>query len=429
MGAHLTLVLVVLAQAPPARESSVLLTAAAIEQFPLPLTQVTLELDPYGSQVRLDSPEPLGPAAKALAKSRLCPVVRKRAGGLVLQCVTGRLEAELTRTGKTTTLALRRLRGLPWRNPLTTRTRLPVDKHTLGGACPGTTADAQGECLLERGQLADAKPLLDTAVTTQLVSLRRGDLAVLLAQDAVAALGHYEAAGTEGTLGRLAHLRRCELVGCPGARDPYETVALPEPVRTEVELRQIRALALDGHRARAATLLAARMGEVARPPPCEDWFDLCVGLTSAALRDGDAAAQGLSLYVQLLPLLPAKDARLARQAADAASELGAHRFAANVLASVTDKIPPRQLGEHLSRTAAMYDDADDRVRSDVIREYAVVRLRRRLRPPSTPAPPQEDRLLERMKDLVTRSEEDLAVAGALGAASRARAVRPDPPPP
>ena len=82
MGAHLTLVLVVLAQAPPARESSVLLTAAAIEQFPLPLTQVTLELDPYGSQVRLDSPEPLGPAAKALAKSRLCPVVRKRAGGL-----------------------------------------------------------------------------------------------------------------------------------------------------------------------------------------------------------------------------------------------------------------------------------------------------------------------------------------------------------
>ena len=374
--------------------------------------------------------EALGPSAKLLAKSKLCPVSFRRDGALVLQCVTGRLEGELARTGKTTTLTLRSLRGLPWRNPLAARTRLMVEKYTLGGLCPGTTPDAQGECLLEGGHAGEAKPLLDGAVTTQLVSLRRGDLCVMLEQDAVAALAHYEAAGNEGTLGRLAHLRRCELVGCAGGRDPYETVALPEPARTEVELRQIRALALEGHRARAAALLTARLADVSRLAPCAEWFDLCVGLTSGALGDSDVAAQasGLTLYVQLLPLLPGKNARLARQAADVASGLGAYRFAANVLASVTDKIPPRQLEEHLARTAAMYDGANDRVRSEVIREYAVVKLRRRLRPPPGAARAHDDGLLERMKHLVAGSADDLAVAGALDVASRARTVA-DPPRP
>lgn len=327
--------------------------------------------------------------ALSRAPSTLCPVrARGAEGAQRLVCRTHRLWARLVVAEEGVSLDVRELRGLPWRAGLDAPPR-PSYAQLLGasGACPGATALARGECALASGRTGAAQQYFREALEAGFsphAALRLGDLA-LQEDDPAAALGWYRAAGVNGPFGRMAAARTCELTGaCFGKPDDerraFDDAGLPEPLRTEAELRAARRLALAGRPAEAAQALVTRLREHGRGPACDgDAEPLCRRVALAALESGGEAGQtpGLALYGLLTPGVRGPLAlELARAAADAAAALGAPTYAATVLSFITGRLPRAELGPHLLRTARLFLDGGDRVRARVLCEYAQTRLPR-----------------------------------------------------
>jgi len=328
----------------------------------------------------------LKPLAKHLAsnKSPLCPIVEPCPDGLRLVCATRQLEVHLA-SGKEPgeqQLELVELRGLPTGQGEDGPPQVfyAPQEHGLGGPCPGTTDAGRGECALAAGRRAEAAELLRKAFVGEpsLAGLRLGDLA-LAAGDPSLAVSWYRRAPRQGIFGRLAIARECEVTGSCLKRfaAAFDPRGLPEPARTELELRAIRARMILGATGEAARLLTERLSKPGRPPPCDLASAFCRRLVLAALRDKSPDAPGAALALYLA--LPEKDraplaAELARQAADTAASLGAPSFGANLMASTVDQSSTEALEAHLARAAELYLAASDKTRAGVIVDYARTRL-------------------------------------------------------
>jgi hypothetical protein len=412
------------APARPASQPQPVLMTELVERLPLPARPGRLEVDVWAREVRLTTAEP-NAVARAVGSSRVCPKVEVRDGRVVLRCRTGQLRAELVRGRRGAELSLAQLRGLPSDDARAQGAawHYPPELVGLGGACPGTTPEGRGECLLAQRRTKEAVPLFTEALSgpnQSFAALRLADLA-LAAGDWVAALAQYEAIPESGLWGRVAAVRRCELVGCEQAEALYASARLPAPVATELGLRHVRFLALSADVPRALQALQQQL--VAGRDPCQGWPRVCADVVSAALRheDLDVVALGLEAFLREQEARgPARDAAMLRVAADAAGRLGAPFYAANLLASATPLVPPARLGEHLAAVAGFFDAAGDAVRANVIRDYARARLKRPLKVQAA-APASGVELSAVLAK--TRSEADLAIelAQAMAAASRSRA--------
>jgi tetratricopeptide (TPR) repeat protein len=367
-----------------------LTTALSMQRVALPegLSSPTLEVDTLKRRVSLRVAAPdvaRTVAALRAAKSPLCRRVEAVGLEVRLTCRTPRIEALLTRQGPRTWLELRELRGLPLAGPdVLPRLHYPPERMALGAPCPGSTAAGRAECLLAEGKVEEARELFESARTSAhrpFAFLRLGDLA-LEAGDASAAAPLYFRAGVAGYPGRLATLRLCALTGVCTAADraakALDVARLPEPVRTEVELIEVRRAAYLGLPGRAAQLLLERLMDPKRELACVGpTWPFCRHVMLWAMRDEEVDERSAALIAYVA--LPSgawqqTDVELVSAASDLAAELGAPLFAAQVRASVTRAVPPAQLEAHLLRTLQLYLQAGERARAQVILEYARTRL-------------------------------------------------------
>lgn len=423
-----------------ARMANAALTVA-VERLPLPPLKgaVALDVQALLSQVRVVAPADAPAIAQTLkgATGALCPDVELRGSSVFLTCRTRRLDATLADEGGRRFLDLRQLRGLPFVPAEDGPPAMSYDPRAIGigGPCPGTTPASRGECRLAAGATLEAAALFKDALSTgerAFAAMRLGDLA-LIARDPGTAVGWYQRCGVRGIFGRMANARLCELTGeCadrPGAA--HRAAGLPEPMSTEMELRTVRAAALNGRFGEAATKLAERLGSVLRPPACSRTPVLCRRIALAALRQG--TAQEIPAAMALYLALPGRDKGplaldLGRAAAERAAELGAPLFGASQLSALTRLIPRDELSAHLQRTVELYLAGGDRTRAQVIADYARSKswlpldkekwpaLETELsRAPEQPAPPSST--LEEQRKLVAQ-----AVSASKKAIERARPV-------
>lgn len=359
--------------------------ALSAERIALPPTMraTAVQPDVLLSAIEIDTGDPRA-TAKHLAKnpSRLCPVVEERRGGVRLRCTTRRFDAQLVTSGGRTFIDLHELRGLPTRpseNGAPQVTYTPSE-YGLGGPCPGTTPAGRGECALADGRLAEAAAHLREAFGSEptFAALRLGDIA-LATGDPNLAIAWYRRAPRQGVFGRLAIARECEITGSCFERlaTAFEPAGLPEPARTELELRGIRARLILGRTEEAATLLTRRLLEANRPAACALAPALCRRVTLAALRDPGPAGPGPAIALYLA--LPTRDRApladvLAREVAEAAAGMGAPAFAANILASIVHEARAADLPDALARIAELYLAAEDRSRARIIADHARTRL-------------------------------------------------------
>ncbi len=293
-----------------ARMANAALTVA-VERIPLPALKgaVSLSVQALLSEVELAAPSDAPVLAQSLKRSAgaLCPQVELRGARVALTCRTRRIEANLVEEGGRRYLDLRQLRGLPY---LPAEDGPPAFSYEpravgIGGPCPGTTPASRGECRLAAGATLEAAALFKDALSTgerAFAAMRLGDLA-LVAHDPGTAVGWYQRCGPRGVFGRMANARLCELTGdCAGKPgEAYFAVGLPEPLGTEMELRAVRAAALNGLFGEAASKLAARLGSVVRPPACARAPLLCRRIALAALRQArpEEVPAAMALYVAL----------------------------------------------------------------------------------------------------------------------------------
>jgi hypothetical protein len=415
-------------KAPP--ESALVLTTEVLERLPLPVAPRAVSFDVWRREVRLITASPAA-VARALEASRLCPQAEVRDGAAVARCKNGRLVASLGRGRRGVELSLAQLRGVPRDDApsLGTSWHYPPERFGLGGACPGTTPEGKAECLLAQRRPDEAVPLLTEALqhgNGDFAALRLGDIA-LAKGDILGALARYQAAGRKDNWGRLAAMRLCELVGCEREESVFDSARLPEPLATEVELRLARTLALRGEDRRAALALLRRLADRARPPVCPSWPAVCAGVALVNLCSDDLELEALGLEVFLhfqQQVGTSQDTVLVRAAAEAAARLGAPAFAANLLATATPAVPRTRLVEHLSRVVTFYEAAGDRLRADVVRDYARVVVKRPLRVKSPTPPPPDGATVELEAKLETtrqRVSVALELAHALATVGRSRA--------
>jgi hypothetical protein len=372
-----------------ARVANTALTVG-VERIALPPLrgEVSLVIQALLSQIEIvagaDAPS-IAARFKGAAGS-LCPKVELRGSSVLLQCQTRRLDAVLSEEGGRRFLNIRQLRGLPFRPAQDGPPVFWYDPRAvgIGGPCPGTTPASRGECRLAAERPLEAAALFKEALSTSersFAAMRLGDLA-LIAGDPGTAVGWYQRCGRSGVFSRMATTRLCELNGeCvehPG--EAYTGAGLPEPLRTEMELRAIRAAALMGRLDEAAARLTERLAAVGRPPACARTPLLCRRVALATLRDatGEQIAPALGLYLAL----PSRDKgplalELGRAASERAADLGAPLFGANLLSSLSAQIAPEELAAHLERTAELYLTAGDHTRAAVIVDYARSKLGRR----------------------------------------------------
>lgn len=339
-------------------------------------------------------------------------------------------------SGDGVALDLIELRGLPHHEARATGLawHYPPERHAYGQPCPGSQPVGTAECLVRAGRLAEAEKLLRGVLeqnTDAFAMLRLGDL--VLERDPLEALAHYQAAGRRDFFGRVARVRVCELTGCDDElRLVYDASGMPEPMRTEIELRYARALSFKGELRASAEALLARLNEPRRDPVCVAWPEVCAGVSARALESPDVEVQALGLEVFLgyqREAGPVKDVALVRRVADVAAAFGAYAFGANVLVSVTDRVPRPRLKEHLERLVELYMRAGDPVRAGVVRDYAATRLKGALaeRPlPKAKVEPRSD-VLARVEVVLDEANRQLDLAAALSTVSRARTAGvPDP---
>lgn len=367
-------------------------TSQSVERVSLPPLRgkVALRFSALSATVELVAPQDAKAIAKKLIRdpSELCPDFKMQGHVVTLRCQTRRFDAALVQDAKSHHhLELRTLRGIPSSRAAGSAVELayPPERVGLGGSCPGTTLAGKGECERIAGHLAEATRLFTQALETAdspAAALRLGDIA-LQQNDPVAAASWFQRAGTKGAFGRMAMARLCELTGsCLSAQNPtklFDAVALPEPLRTELELRAIRVDAFLGKLSEAARALAARLSDETREvQACVEAAPLCVALLIPALKDSDlkTKAEALEAYLQIRAQDEGNPALrpLTRAAADAAQAVGAPQYAANLLASLTQHVAANELEEHLLKTAEMYLEAGDSVRAGVIIDFAKARL-------------------------------------------------------
>jgi hypothetical protein len=353
------------------------------EHMPVP-GAVGLESSPFERKVTvLLSPKasPAAVARKLARDSRICPTLETGPSSLVLHCRTERLRASLGTGGQVPVLDLYELSVPSWRPgdegpPLAT-----FDTEALGlGRCPGQEPAARGECALAAGDPAAARRhfLEASRQGSPLAELRLGDLA-LAADDPLGAVGHWRKAGGAHPWNRLVALRLCELepgcVGGPMESALYETVGAPSTLRADVVLRRARLAALRGQLAAAAVELGGEHGPTGACRSAPAW---CRHVLALALRlpvpDGTLA---LGVYLDTPHRLEGPDAlELAELAAEQAGAAGAPVWAANLLASLTGRVPAARQGPHLLRVVQLYVEGGDRARAEEVLRFARTRLPR-----------------------------------------------------
>jgi len=384
------------------------------EHVPVP-GAIGMSSSPFERKITFVLSKKVSPAAvarKLALDSRICPTVEPGPSTLTFHCRTERFRASLEKSGPVPRLDLQQLNVPSWR-PAEEGPPLAVfDTEALGlGPCPGQTSVARGECALGAGDLAAARRHFVEAARKDSphAELRLGDLA-LLADDPLGAVAHWRKARSEAPWSRLVAMRLCELepncVGSPVERSIYDPVGAPITLRADVILRRARLAALRGEVVPAAEELAAetRFGGACRSAPA--W---CRHVLAVALRQPlPEGTEALAAYLATPARLEGPDALdLAQAAAAQAEAAGAPVWAANLLASMTGRIPPERQGDHLLRIARLYLDGGDRVRADEVLRFARTRLpgaelttagwtavaralRARPRPPAAAAPPDPD---------------------------------------
>jgi hypothetical protein len=192
--------------------------------------------------------------------------------------------------------------------------------------------------------------------------------------DPEAAVHLYAFVPTVGPVGRLARSRLCDLTGsCMTSKDSQkvgDTFAMPEPLRTELELAFWRREVFTG---REAVVMPAFTKALQTDASfCRDAISLCQKMLIIGLRASDDGARSAALNGWLAPGIRKgpHELELARAAGKAAEELGAPTFAATVLASVSSKIPKPELSAHLLKVVELFVAGRDPVRASVILEYA-----------------------------------------------------------
>jgi len=180
-------------------------------------------------------------------------------------------------------------------------------------------------------------------------------------QDPSAAAGWYQTAGRMGAFGRLAVARLCELSGTCLSRlhqNAFDATLLPEPLHTEMFLREARVAAYMSDLPLA--MLALRRAIEAGHGGCEAAPSSSVGnCCSKSWKNRGKTAR----WRPWKPTWPCRPCRRPTgpqpdpRAAEKAAALGAPVFAGNVMASsaqVVDTSNKDQLGEFLLRTVELY---------------------------------------------------------------------------
>ncbi|MGC4120520.1 MAG: hypothetical protein QM765_39260 [Myxococcales bacterium] len=312
-----------------------------------------------------------------------CRPARTLPGAVVLRCESRRFEAKVAPGAKKGhfDLEVAELRGVPGGagDEAVPSFYYLTPPSGRGGPCPAKSPAGQVECELAEGHVAVAAPMLRKLLRSSpsYAALRLGDLALREGERATAAAWYQRAVGTD-PFARLAAARECELTGsCLQTRlaETFSSADLPEPARTEMDLRYARVLLLLGQVPDAAATLARRLADDARPPACGEAPLFCRRMALSALQDPAAGTSALELYLVLPQRLQGPLAlELGEAAAEAAARSGAPRFGANLLASVEGLAAPAARDGLLARTAELYLAAGEPVRASVIFEYVRTRL-------------------------------------------------------
>jgi len=433
-GGRVTLASILLAAtaiAAPAAIDPGLGAALSTERLALPARFGAIRIVPeeMGARITLvPEQDPAGLRRHLLqAHAELCPTVSLEGRAVLLTCRVRTLQARLI-DGPQRALELRQMAGLPWSGEIEGPPRVfyPPEQLGLGAACPGDTPEARAECALHQDAPEAALAALRSVThpTSGYVGLRLGDLALQTGSVAEAAAA-WKRALLSDPFGRMARARLCELDGSclRTAREPsvFDSGGLPEPLRSELELRHARALVFTGRIAEAAALLRVRMGI------CALGVRLCQAMVLEMLRSPDARGVGLEVYFELPDRTePPLGSAMARAAALAAAAAGAPLFGAKILAGTVSAAGPDELEAHLTQAAELFLEVGDRARARVVLEYARSRVgdkRFLLRPWSSlwrrvgGGPPAQ---LAPLPALTPGVEQDLASAEA--ALQRARGV-------
>ena len=374
-------ILALLATAPP------FALTTATERIPLPVAPGALKVHilPFDRKLALSVPPASLPvvAKRLRGASKLCPIVVATAGAVELRCRSARLRVDVETAAGASTLVLRGLTVFPWRPQEEGPLLVPFDLAGLGlGACPGAVPEARGECLLAAGKLQEALDQFAEAARrpggSPLASLRLGDLALASDEPGLAA-EHWRRAAGEFPFGRLVTARLCELEPrcLRSAERPafFDASLAAEPVRHDLYLRGARLRLLEGDRMGVLEGLVAQMSPRGA---CADVMPWCrrVLLDALHLKGPDGAA-ALRLYLEV----PGRDqgplaGELGQAAADQAVAAGAPNFAANLLASLTGRVPDAEQPAHLERVARLFLAGGDRARAEEIVLFAQARLDR-----------------------------------------------------
>jgi hypothetical protein len=366
-------------------------TVATVERIPLqrPAKSVTLTVYPFNKRIEL---RPTGDSTALVSQisaagSRLCPRTLLDHGTVILQCTTRRLDGALVDDKGKLFLEIYEVRGVPWRGE---ENRIQVFyspiAFRLGDGCPGDTPVARGECAYQDGQYTVAAVEFRRALTgdgRRVAAIRLGDIA-LGNQDAGTAAGWYQTAGRMGAFGRLAAARLCELSGACLSRlhqNAFDGTLLPEPLHTEMFLREARVAAYMDDLPLA--MLALRQAIEAGHGGCEGSTQLfCRQLLLKVLQEPgkDGAVEALETYLALPGRTEGPLAlTLIHAATEKAARLGAPSFAGNLMASSSQAVDASNqdlLGDFLLRTVELYLLGGDRTRARVVSEFAETRLGR-----------------------------------------------------
>lgn len=357
----------------------------ARERLPLPALPARVENRPMLRRVDLVFPSAAAAevVGKGLQKNRpqLCPEVAVNGARVMLGCSATRVEAVLSRSPRALDLFLHR--GIPDCGP--DRLAIPPlrpEELGLGNPCPGSTDAGRAACLLNAGDRAGARTLLQAALKGAESVAARWMLGAMAAEerDLLRAVEAFQQAGIRGVFGRIAALDLCELTAECSAHEKASrstlTERLPEPLRTAVEMREFRREAYFGSATAAAAALSRRMAENLRDNPCEDiYFSTCREVALASLLSEEDPLTALELYLSLPggSEWRSADVDSARAAALAATRVGAPGFAASLMTSVTRSVHPSAQEEHLRNIVLLYREAGDDVRAQVVLDYAVAR--------------------------------------------------------
>ena len=357
----------------------------ARERLPLPAVPAKVENRPMLRRVDLVYPSAATASlvGKGLQKTRpqLCPEVSVDGARVMLGCTATRVEGVISRSPRA--LDLFRHRGIPDCGPdRLGLPPLPPEELGLGDPCPGSTEAGRGACLLAAGDKAGAHTLLQSALKSAESIAARWILGALAMEDRdpLRAAEAFQQAGIRGVFGRIASLDLCQLTAECSAHEKASkgmlTERLPEPIRTAVEMREIRREAYYGSATVAAASLSRRMAENLRDNPCEGvYFETCREVALAAMLSEEDPLTALELYVSLPggSEWRVADVDSARAAALAATRVGAPGFAASLLTSVTRAVHPSAQEEHLRNIVLLYREAGDDIRAQVVLDYAVAR--------------------------------------------------------